>query len=240
MEVRINLESESGQEYLMEFEVKDSSLRVPGEVQKEIFQAISRESREITRRSGSKSLGLAITRRLLELLDDKIMLENQDRAGSTVHFQVKLNKPEISEEVNKSSQKKDPLSILPHSKILMVEDNPLNVFVGKKFLQKWEIELQVAENGKIALEMLEKNEYDLILMDLQMPEMDGYETTRKIRQLSDGHKASTPILAISAAGEKHVKDKVFEAGMNDFVYKPFNADELQEKLTKYLLLRKAS
>ena len=88
--------------------------------------------------------------------------------------------------------------------------------------------------------MLERNEFDLILMDLQMPEMDGYETTQKIRQMNDAHKASIPILAISAAGEKHVKDRVFEVGMNDFVFKPFDPEELQKKLTKYLLLRKAS
>ena len=240
MEVKISLRSESGHRYLMVLEVEDPGILVPEKIQEEIFQAIGQEGREFIKRTGKKGWGLAVARRVLEMLNDKVMLQNQEGAGSVVHFQVQLNKPEIPEEMNQSSFESDASSVLPNSKILMVEDNPLNVFVGTKFLQKWGVELQVAENGKIALEMLEENPFDLILMDLQMPEMDGYETTQRIRQLSDAHKASIPILAISAAGEKHVKDKVFEVGMNDFVYKPFNPEELQQKLTKYLLKRKTS
>ena len=243
MEAKLSLPVNSGAPYQMEFEVNESGFVVPKHAQEEIFRTISQESSDINRRSGEKGFGVAITRRLLELLDTKMMLEDQKSAGGEFHFRVQLQKPENSEEMNMSSKSEsntDPATVLPNSKILMVEDNPLNIFVGTKFLQKWGVDIHVAENGRIALEMLDNNSFDLILMDLQMPEMDGYEATQRIRLLDDARKASTPILAISAAGEKHIKDRAFEAGMNDFVFKPFNPEELQLKLTKYLLLRRAS
>ena len=243
MEVKMSLPTHSGQKYQMEFEVKENGFVVPKHAQEEIIRTISLESIEINRRSGGKGFGIAITRRLLELLDTKMMLDNQGIVEGAFHFRVQLRNTENSEEMPgslNSNNKSDPKLVLPNSKILMVEDNPLNVFVGTKFLQKWGVDIQVAENGRIALEMLQDNSFDLVLMDLQMPEMDGYEATLRIRQLEDMHKASIPILAISAAAEKHIKDRVFEVGMNDFVFKPFNPEELQEKLTKYLLLRKAS
>lgn len=227
----------------MKFEVKEPGFFLSKHAQEEISRTIREESSDINRRSGEKGFGVAITRRLLELLDTKLMLEDQKVAGGEFHFRVQLQKSENSEEMNMSSKpdsKTDPATVLPDSKILMVEDNPLNIFVGTKFLQKWGVDIHVAENGRIAMEMLGNDSFDLILMDLQMPEMDGYETTQRIRLLNDAWKASTPILAISAAGEKHIKDRAFEAGMNDFVFKPFDPEELQRKLTKYLLLRRAS
>lgn len=243
MEIKLILPVNPGAPCLMEFEIEEAGLVISRQAQEEISRTIIRESSDINRRSGEKGFGLAITRRLLELLDTKMMLEDQNIAGGEFHFRVQLQKPEKPEEMNDSSNPKsgtDPGTVLPNSKILMVEDNPLNVFVGTKFLQKWGVDIHVAENGRVALEMLATDSFDLILMDLQMPEMDGYETTQRIRLFDDLRKASVPILAISAAAEKHIRDKAFESGMNDFVFKPFNPEELQIKLTKYLLLRRAS
>jgi CheY-like chemotaxis protein len=111
-------------------------------------------------------------------------------------------------------------------KILLVEDNNINVFVVARFLKNWDITYDVAQNGAIALDMHHKSRYDLILMDLQMPVMDGYEATTAIR-LKD---KKTPIIALTANAFSDIKLKVMEVGMNDYITKPFDPDDLYKKI----------
>lgn len=236
MEVKLKLQK-AGLECSLDIRFTDSSLVLPEEERQKISAIIRQESFEIARKAGKERFCMAIGRRVLELLENKMMTEKQEQTAQVFQFQIKLNEAEFSEETP-ATPDLDLAALLAQSKILMVEDNPLNIFVGQKFLQKWGIEVAVAENGKIALEMMQQSDFDLVLMDLQMPEMDGYETTESIRRLPEKRKATTPVLAISAALEKHVKDRAMHAGMNDFVLKPFNAEELHEKLTKYLLERR--
>lgn len=134
----------------------------------------------------------------------------------------------------KPSVKEDKEGFLHSCRILMVEDNPLNTFVGIRLFKNWGIELHTAENGRAALELLNQNSYHLILMDLQMPEIDGFETTRIIRLMSDPEKANIPILAISADGEQPIQLRAIEAGMNGFILKPFDPEEMRKMLKKHL------
>ncbi len=236
VQVKLSLAGSSKEQFEIDFEVKDTGIGIPANMQGEIFESFTQGSSDTTRRFGGTGLGLAITRRLLELMGSKIKLQSMEGTGSSFSFRLNFKREDKTSVImHTPSNKEDCAAILKGCRILMVEDNPLNTFVGTKFLQKWGVELDIAENGLLALGMVIENNYDLILMDLQMPVMDGYEATIQIRQMQDRQKAAIPILAISAAAEQHIHNKAMEAGMNDFVNKPFIPDELRQKLGRYLL-----
>ena len=115
---------------------------------------------------------------------------------------------------------------------MLAEDNPINVLVVKRYLQKWGVDCDVAENGQVAVQMLWARHYDMVLMDLQMPVMDGYQAAREIRMMS-GNDASIPIVAITASLVGEIKQTILASGMNDWISKPFNPDELFEIVRKY-------
>jgi CheY-like chemotaxis protein len=118
-------------------------------------------------------------------------------------------------------------------RVLLVDDNKINVIVAKQYLKLWAIECDVADNGRIAFEMVQHNDYDLVLMDLQMPEMDGYQATTAIRKLPEAKFKKLPIIALTASATLDIKDHAFIAGMNDYISKPFNPDELHSKIAAY-------
>ena len=118
--------------------------------------------------------------------------------------------------------------------ILVAEDNAINQLLIKTILQKEGFEVEIADNGKLAIEALEKADFQIVLMDLMMPEMNGYETTFAIRNLIDPIKSIIPIIAVSADVTKDVKEKCFEAGMNDYVSKPYEAIQLIEKIIEHV------
>ncbi len=117
-------------------------------------------------------------------------------------------------------------------KVLVAEDNLVNQKVMQSFLKRWKVECVIVSNGKEVLDELKNQEFDLILMDLEMPIMDGYEATAQIRKLEDSVKKDIPIIALTAAALNEVKEKVYSIGMTDFVTKPFNPVELRQKLSE--------
>ncbi len=121
------------------------------------------------------------------------------------------------------------------TRLLIAEDNQINIFLVKQFLDQWEIQYDIAENGLIAFDLVTTNDYDLILMDLQMPEQDGYDTTLAIRQLPDEKFQKIPIIALTASAMLDIQDRAFQVGMNDYLSKPFNPDELFNRIVKYCL-----
>ena len=125
--------------------------------------------------------------------------------------------------------------ILKGKRILIVEDDLINQKVAENILSKWEVNIELAENGRVALEKVQKEDFDLILMDLHMPEMDGYEATKAIRSLNgNSEKDKTPIIALTADAFTDVRDKILEHQMDDFVSKPFVPDELKNKISRTL------
>jgi CheY-like chemotaxis protein len=127
--------------------------------------------------------------------------------------------------------------LLQGVKILLVEDNHVNQLIISKFLLKWGLQVDMADNGLIAVDLLKTAIYDLILMDLEMPEMDGYEATRTIRSFTDERYKEIPIIALTASAMIEVQDQVFASGMNGYVTKPFDPDELYQVLAKSILRR---
>jgi CheY-like chemotaxis protein len=118
-------------------------------------------------------------------------------------------------------------------KLLIADDNRINIIVAQQFFKRWDIESDVAENGVLAVQMVQQSDYDMVLMDLQMPEMDGYEATKSIRALSNDRFAQIPIIALTASAMLDIKDKAFSVGMNDYISKPFNPDDLYRKIALY-------
>ena len=217
-----------GKSQVIRFEVRDTGIGIPEDKKSIIFQRFTQASSSTTREFGGSGLGLSIIKRLLELQGVAIHVNSKLGEGSTFFFQQEfklgVNKPvEITSIVDEDSD-----TILTGKNVLLVEDNTMNIMVAEKFLKKWGLKLDHAENGKVAVEKVERKDYDLILMDLQMPEMDGYQATSEIRTFNK----VVPIVALTASALIRVQEKVIASGMNDYITKPFDPKELKRKLIK--------
>jgi PAS domain S-box-containing protein len=217
--------------YEIHFSVKDTGIGIAGDKADRLFQLFSQVDASTARRYGGTGLGLAISRKLVERMNGRIWVESQPGMGSTFHFTIQAQSTEIapaeeykSESCIKPVSSEDQGSAL---RILLAEDNPINQRVALHMLAKIGLKADVACNGYEVLRALEGHNYDAILMDVQMPEMDGLETTKEIRKrLSDGPR----IIAMTAAAFKSDREMCIEAGMDDYIRKPVRIDELAAAL----------
>ena len=217
----------------LEFKISDTGIGIPKDKQGLIFQSFRQVDGDIMRKFGGTGLGLAIVKQLVELQKGTISVKSVLDKGTTFTFNIPY----------KDSGKKAEGEELPllekldfdatHKKVLIVEDNYMNRRYICTLLEKWKIQYTIAHNGREGLEMAHHEPFDLILMDIQMPEMDGYEATINIRNTANMNR-QTPIIALTASAMLTQKDKAFTIGMNDYVSKPFNPLQLYEKLTLYL------
>ncbi|MFV1883011.1 MAG: ATP-binding protein [Balneola sp.] len=215
----------------IEFSVSDTGIGIPKERMLTIFESFTQASGSTKRLYGGTGLGLTISKQLTELQGGKLWLDSEEGQGSTFYVALEFGKGEGKELSDaKASKAFGNTQALKGKHILLAEDNLVNQKVMKRFLERWEVNMTIVDNGKQAVEALKKTSFDLVLMDLQMPKMDGYEATTKIRALSDPSRREVPIVALTAAALQEVKEKVYASGMNDFVTKPFNPVELQQKL----------
>jgi len=162
------------------------------------------------------------------LMGSDILVESELGKGSKFHFTLELTT--VAQDKVVELENDIAGFDLKGKRLLLVEDTLFNVLYASQLLEGWNAEVEVADNGAIAVEMMQQAGYDLVLMDLQMPVMDGYTATARIREFDH----STPILALTASATSNVHEKVLEAGMQDYILKPFNPDELILKLKKYL------
>jgi PAS domain S-box-containing protein len=214
------------------FEVKDTGIGIPKDKQESIFESFTQASSDTTRKYGGTGLGLTITRRLLELQGSGIHLKSAEGEGSVFSFDLNFGSSTRKISKSKTFHKMFKES-LKGTRVLIAEDNQINVVLAKEFFRRWDVDCDVAENGIIALQLVKTNDYDLVLMDLQMPEMDGYETTEQIRKLNGTRYQDLPIIALTASAMLNIQDKAFVIGMNDYISKPFNPDELYSKIKQY-------
>lgn len=208
----------------IKFLVEDTGIGIPKDKRETIFESFSQASTSTTREFGGTGLGLSITKRILDLQNIKINLFSKEGEGSRFYFTQTFEVSEEQEQVS-TSEIEEKID-LANKKILLVEDNPVNVMVAKRFLSKWKVNVDVAENGREAIEKTAYSAYDLILMDLQMPIMDGYEASSELRIRG----LTIPIIALTASVMLDVGDKVFSSGMNDYITKPFDPDDLYNKI----------
>ena len=235
VELIISQERESAAEAFLRFTVKDTGIGIPQDKIDSIFESFNQASNETTRKFGGTGLGLTITRKLIELHGSSITVKSEVGTGSEFSFLIQYRK-DLSGATAISTVKKEQLTpdFLKGVKILLVEDNALNQLLAVKVFKKWDKEIDIADNGKIAIDKIEANNYDIILMDIQMPEMDGNELTRYIRNHM-GSKSNVPIIALTAHATLEEEKRCIDNGMNDYLSKPYQFNVLLEKLYKNLI-----
>jgi len=213
------------------FTVKDTGIGIEKSNLESIFEPFTQESITTTRQYGGTGLGLAIVKRLLELQGLHMNVASKIGEGSEFSFNMEF--PVSTETIDRVGEKHPLLrdnESLSNLRMLIAEDNPVNVLLMKKLLSKWNIVPTIAENGERAIEILQYGNFDIILMDLQMPVLNGFDAAIEIRKLPDLKKAGIPIIALTAAALYDIKDQVISAGMNDYVSKPFKPEDLIEKI----------
>lgn len=228
----ISLE-ETTDSVLLDFGVKDTGIGIYPDQKERIFESFEQATNDTVRKFGGTGLGLSIVKQLVELQKGEIFVNSAPDQGADFHFRLSFQKVKENE---RESTPQAPAGILPSAKgvsVLVAEDNPINQALMLKILKKQGFETDLAENGLVAFKKFETGNFDIILMDLQMPEMDGYEATHKIRT-SNHPKRDIPIIALSAHIFKAEYDRCLEVGINDFISKPFNTRELFEKMFRYL------
>ncbi|MEN2412270.1 GAF domain-containing hybrid sensor histidine kinase/response regulator [Flavobacterium mesophilum] len=212
--VSVKKVDETEDHYSLRFSVKDTGIGIPEEKLNSIFERFTQAEESTTRRFGGTGLGLNIVKQLIELQKAEINVKSKEGRGSEFSFVISYRKADKAVDEIKILSKND----LGNLKILLCEDNPLNQKLAKSVINNFGFELDIAENGEEGIELLSKNKYDLILMDLQMPIKDGYQTTEHIRNEMN---LNIPIIAMTAHSLVGEQERCYKSGMNAYVPKPF-------------------
>jgi len=217
------------------FKVEDNGIGIMPDKLNKIFQSFTQGESDIARRYGGTGLGLSIVKQLITMQNGDINVESKVGKGTTFTFYVILKGADKdAAKQNKNLNKNIISKGADNMNILLVEDNLINQQLAFDTLKSWNntIKIDLANNGKVALEKVKNTDYNLILMDIQMPVMDGIEATREIRKLSEP-KCNTPIMAMTAHALKTEKENCFKIGMNEYISKPFDPQDLFSKILKF-------
>ncbi|OQX22543.1 MAG: hypothetical protein BWK80_30195 [Desulfobacteraceae bacterium IS3] len=232
------------------FEVTDTGIGIPEKHKDRLFKAFSQADSSTARRYGGTGLGLAISRQIAELMGGTVDVESYEGVGSTFRFTAEFQKGSASQVRGQRSEVRGQrsevrgsetefltshFSLLTTCRLLLAEDNIPNQKVALAVLNNFGFSADIADNGTEAVEALRKTDYDLVLMDVQMPEVDGLEATRIIRNPASGVlNPNTPIAAMTANASEQDREKCFEAGMNDYISKPIDPEELLSVIVRQL------
>lgn len=227
--------------------VKDTGIGIAADKIDRIFEKFVQADSSTTRKYGGTGLGLTITKQLVEMMNGQIGVHSELGQGSTFWFSIpfemasaeKIHEGE-DDALNANDHHNHAAVPLSSAKFLLVEDHPMNQMFMKKLFQNLKIENYViAENGKAAIDLILQQDFDIILMDCHMPEMNGYEATDRIRNLSDERKKSTPIIAMTANAMKEDEEYCLKIGMNDYISKPVDIGVFKAKISKWVKLEDA-
>lgn len=212
--------------------IEDTGIGIATEKQQMIFDQFTQADNSTSRNFGGTGLGLAISKRLLELQGATLQLRSEQEKGSTFYFEINFPKtsPKIVEQnIARTTAPSEESKPLTGISILLVEDNEVNVLVAKTFLNKWGATIDVAQNGQEAVDIFKPTIHQLILMDMHMPVMDGYEATKILRDRG----IKTPIIALTASLPREIEDRIKSTGIDDIVVKPFIPSELYKLILHY-------
>jgi PAS domain S-box-containing protein len=235
VKVSVALKEANEQSVELEFRVNDTGIGLSPAQAQGLFGAFSQVDTSTTRKFGGTGLGLAISKRLVELMGGRIWIESEVGVGSSFCFTARFGRGEASQAVLSAVVPEllaSAMVRLKGARILVVEDNEFNQDLIEELLEEWGAVVQLCGNGREALEQLAKESYDIVLMDVQMPVMDGYEATHQIRATPE--LAGQCVIAMTANAMAADRERCIEAGMDDFQTKPINADHLCQTLVKWL------
>jgi len=233
VKLRIEMIENQATSYVTQFSVIDSGIGIPEDKLEKIFEQFTQADSDTTRLYGGTGLGLSISARLVELMGSSIVVTSTLGKGSRFQFAmvlqegVKTDPGSLSTTLKVVSKSNEQFQ---NKVILLAEDNVFNANIARRFITGWGAQLEIVVDGRQALEFVSRRKYDLILMDVQMPVLDGFACTRKIRK----HFKDIPIIAITASPRNEIIAEIMACGMNDFVSKPFKPNELRTKLLEYL------
>ncbi len=226
--VIVDVEERIGDEALLHITVADTGIGVPAERQAAIFEAFTQADGSTARSHGGTGLGLTISRRFVEMMGGRLWLESQPERGSAFHFTVKIgvrsDAAELAIHIDPDHAERVQL------RVLVAEDNPVNQLLTVRLLEKEGHTVRIAGNGRVALQALDENDFDLVLMDLQMPEMDGFEATARIRARERTSSAHLPIIALTANAMVGDRERCLAAGMDGYVSKPVDIKRLRAEI----------
>jgi CheY-like chemotaxis protein len=233
VKLKVSLIEDFDDEKTIQFTITDSGIGMEEEVKEKIFDAFTQAESETTRKFGGTGLGLAIVQNLVELQGGTIDVKSKLNHGSC--FTIRLKYIEANgNSIDSKVKQEDDFLHLDGLRVLMVEDNLVNQMVTKDLLVEKGVEVLVAENGQIALDILHNEQFDIILMDMQMPVMDGFQAMQCIRDSDDQQLKRIPILALTANVIQTEINKCYEFGANDYLAKPFKPDFLYSKMLNLL------
>ena len=217
--------------------VRDTGVGIPAEKQQGIFEAFNQADTSTTRQFGGTGLGLSISTRLSTLMGGRIWLESQPEQGSTFHFTVRLGRcmaaPSMPLAPVMPAETKTPVTGVQRPlRVLLAEDHPVNQMLATVLLEKWGHKVVLAENGQLAVDLFPTADWDIVLMDMQMPVMDGLEATTRIRALESAPRR-TPIIAVTANAMPADRQTCLQAGMDEYLSKPIKPDDLQAMLARF-------
>ncbi|WP_432712705.1 ATP-binding protein [Pedobacter sp.] len=211
------------------FSIKDTGLGLSKDQQQVVFDPFAQASLQTSRKFGGTGLGLSIVKQLLALHHSTIQVKSELNAGAEFYFNITFPLAKNTSKIPKIPVIQPAIQVT-QLRVLLAEDDMMSSLFMKKLFSRWGITLDVAVNGLEVISMLEIKDYDVILMDIQMPEMNGYEATINIRAMENPVKAKVYIIALTASVSGDVSERILEAGMNDVLSKPFNPDWLHRKL----------
>jgi PAS domain S-box-containing protein len=216
----------------IDFSVRDTGIGIPERSLATIFESFTQASSDTSRKFGGTGLGLTIVKRLVELQGGSIRVESREGEGTQFSFHITFKKCRQAD-MRPSETRVNIQKDITHLRLLVAEDNLINRMIVEKIFRDWEVPVDFAENGKQALAMLQQKHYDLVLMDIQMPEMDGYEACKHIRQDPDKTISSIPVIALTAHAMTSEKEKCMSFGMDDYLCKPFDPKILRAKIIRF-------
>lgn len=232
--VASRLQSTRSNGVLLRFAVSDTGIGIPADTQEHLFQPFRQAEQSTARKYGGTGLGLAISKKLVHLMGGEIGIDSVPGRGSTFWFTVDLNRAEPpAQSAPQPNVKHSAQKLRQRGKILVVEDNPINRKVASSLLLHLGYSVDIVENGAEAVEQLKDNSYDVVLMDCQMPVMDGFEATQAIRTLQAGGPR-TPIIAVTANALTGERERCLAAGMDDYLSKPVNRETLDAAIQRWL------
>lgn len=230
----------SSQKTIVNIDIIDTGIGISAGKMHGLFNKFSQADSSITRKYGGTGLGLAITKKLVELMDGEINVVSEPKKGSTFTVRIPYLRGHLDNTPQKSVVKAEALPKANIQRVLLAEDSPANIMVATSILEMLGYEYDTAGNGEEALEKFKAKRFDLLLMDVQMPKLDGYSATKLIRQFeASNSNGRTPIIGITAHALADDRDKCIQAGMDDYLSKPFRQEQLEEKINQVLNKAKA-